>query len=123
MHLLEAIITGSNDTTSAILAFHDHPYPSLIPCIIKKVKAKHGAPPVIILSEREPVEYIKRRLRRDGGDLMCKNSTSIDRSTLEGGAFDVIGCIDRAVSGLSPEEASNILLADVFTKMKDIFNI
>ena len=45
-------------------------------------------------------------------DIMCKDSmntstysstTSIDLETLEGGAFDIIGCID-SVSGLSVGE-------------------
>jgi len=121
LSLLEAVITASKNDT--IVALHDSPYPSLIPYIIKSVKVIHGTPPVILLSERDPVEYTNRRAQSHGGrDLMCKNSTSIDQNTLEGGAFDIIGCIDRALSGLSLEDASKIQLGDIFSTMKQIYN-
>jgi len=49
------------------------------------------------------------------------STTSIDLETLEGGAFDIIGCID-SVSGLSVgEDAKNVTLFDFSTTMGKVY--
>ena len=122
-HINDLVQYTSESTMNTTIALHDKPYPSLMPSMIIAVKLHYnGASPVILLSERNGTEYTQRRIDTNHGlnDIMCKDSMntstssslapSIDPETLQGGAFDIIGCIDRAV-------VSGFTLLDVFTTM------
>lgn len=116
LHHLEEIIAWGyhrhkedNDEGGGItLALHDAPYPLLMPSIIKLVQKYFGnkARPIILLSERNPNEWIIRRTKVHGrytyvcresvlNDSRMSHAISSSRS-LEGGAFDILGCIDKA---------------------------
>jgi hypothetical protein len=104
---LEDIITWGKHYKVG-LALHDTPYPMLMPEILKIVQKQYGhqAKPIILLSERDPQEYIARRIQSHGSySWICRPQSSttiaIEKMkpiTLEGGAFDLVGCINRAVS-------------------------
>lgn len=127
------LVQYTSDFMNTTLALHDNPYPSLMPSMINAVKLHYnGTSPVILLSERNATEYTQRRIENHGlRDIMCKDSMntstsssrapSINQETLEGGAFDIIGCIDRAVSGLSVGDAQLVTLLDVFTTMGKVY--
>eukprot|EP00557_Chaetoceros_sp_GSL56_P009547 CAMPEP_0176494034 /NCGR_PEP_ID=MMETSP0200_2-20121128/9869_1 /TAXON_ID=947934 /ORGANISM="Chaetoceros sp., Strain GSL56" /LENGTH=259 /DNA_ID=CAMNT_0017891741 /DNA_START=1623 /DNA_END=2406 /DNA_ORIENTATION=- len=120
--LLEGIIVFGKEN-QIFLALHDSPYPFLMPHILKLVqKHYNGSQPILLLSEREPHSYTKRRVEMHGqSHIMCKNTTTaasgIDPSTLEGGAFDIIGCIDRALDGMPEHEANQLNVGDLFESM------
>jgi hypothetical protein len=103
----EIIVWGKR--SEVILALHDTPYPMLMPEILKLLQKHYGeAKPIILLSERDPVKYIVSRIKTHGRyTWICKppnNQTpnilieKVDSTTLRGGAFDTIGCIDKAIS-------------------------
>ena len=83
--------------------------------------------PIILLSQRDPSVYTARRIkkRQSDRDLVCKNPApisslkSIQEGTigLEGGGFDIMSCLDRALSGLPSSKAKALTLSDVFTTM------
>jgi hypothetical protein len=122
-HLEEIIAWGyhhhkednnNNEGGSIItLALHDAPYPLLIPSILKLVQKYFGIKtrPIILLSERNSNEWIVRRTKLHGRyTYVCResvvllddsrdhhaNSSSSSSRSLEGGAFDILGCIDKA---------------------------
>lgn len=104
---LEAIIKWGKENKVA-LALHDTPFPFLMPSILQLVKKYYGerAKPIILLSERDPDEWTVRRIEVHGSyTFLCNfNQTNlIEAASLEGGAFDLIGCINKA---LSQEQAS-----------------
>ncbi len=127
------IVDDGNGTIP--IALHDTPWPYLMPSLIQEIEQQYdGLSPVIMLSERDPLQYVLRRVYNNhaGRDIMCKNHTwsssnyssvsSIDQSSSLRGAFDIIGCIDAALDGLPYEEASQVQLIDVLTTMKHIWD-
>jgi hypothetical protein len=63
---------------------------------------------------------------------MCKNTTTttttttittIDPVTLEGGAFDIIGCIEKALDGISEEQANQLVVGDLFESMNQAYEV
>eukprot|EP00804_Cyclotella_cryptica_P009757 CCRYP_013211-RA/>CCRYP_013211-RA protein AED:0.34 eAED:0.34 QI:0/-1/0/1/-1/1/1/0/257 len=104
---LEDIITWEKHYKVG-LALHDTPYPMLMPEILKIVQKHYGheSKPIILLSERDPEEYVERRIQSHGSySWICRPPSSqtitIEKMkpvTLEGGAFDLVGCINRSVS-------------------------
>ncbi|GFH57064.1 hypothetical protein CTEN210_13540 [Chaetoceros tenuissimus] len=96
---LEDLIVNAK-AMNIVLSLHDTPYPFLLPYIIKLTKKHHdGKSPLIILSERDPEEYISRRTSTNQGDshLMCRQSLE-NRSSFYNSSFDIIGCIERGVN-------------------------
>jgi len=96
-----------------------------MPNIITSVKYHYnGTMPAIVLTERDPKEYVTRRLhsRHAARDIICKETTTITPKTLENGAFDFIGCIERYLSGLSEEEANNATVGQIFTTIGKLYN-
>lgn len=123
LDLLEGIIVFGKEN-QIFLALHDTPYPFLMPHIIKLVqKHYNGSHPILLLSEREPHSYTKRRVEMHGqSHVMCKNTTTvIDPITLEGGVFDIIGCIDRALDGMPEHEATQLHVRDLFESMTQAY--
>jgi len=108
---LDGVITWGKKNKVA-LAIHDTPYPKLMPEIIKLVQKHYGnlAKPIILLSERDPQEWAARRIKTHVSDIICqptrsgRNSSTpiaiepMNTTTFEGGAFDIIGCTDHAIS-------------------------
>jgi len=88
------------------LALHDAPYPLLMPSILKLVQKYFGnkTRPIILLSERNSNEWIVRRTKLHGRyTYVCRESVVLDDNhhaissrSLEGGAFDILGCLDKA---------------------------
>ena len=123
------------------LTLHDSPYPALMPTMLKELKAAYNRqgnnellPPIILLTERDPVTYVQQRIFTTGktgavkaghahNDLVCRKPfvTPMNPQTLEGGAFDVVGCINTALRGLSEEKASQVSLKDVFITMDALY--
>lgn len=104
--VLEDLIINAK-AMNIVLSLHDTPYPFLLPYIIKFTKKHHnGKSPLIILSERDPEEYISRRTSTNHGDshIMCRQSLG-NRSSYHNGSFDILGCIERAVNN---EKSSNL---------------
>lgn len=113
-------LTDMESDDSIYIALHDTPWPFLMSGLIKEVKEQYnGLSPIIILSTRDPIHYVKRRIetRHATRDVMCKNHT-ISASSLQENAFDIIGCLNKTLNGLSGEEANKIMISDVFTTMK-----
>ncbi len=128
-NLVRSIDVLVNYTTTmdidTIPSLHDTPYPYVMPTVIKSVKKYYNEiMPVIVLTERDPEEYITRRFqsRHSGRDIMCKETTAINPKTLENGVFDFVGCIDSYLSGLSTEEAENATIGQIFTTMGRLYN-
>jgi len=145
---LEGIIVWGKEH-KVTLALHDAPYPLLMPEILKLVQKHYGftttagssssstttnkegetknvttvVKPIILLSERDPKEYVRRRTKvhasytyicrptkHQSSTLVRTNTNSsktektkiaiesMNVTTLEGGAFDIVGCMDRATS-------------------------
>ena len=108
--LEEIIIWGKRHRV--VLALHDTPYPMLLPEITKLVQKHYQSNrnqvtrPIILLSERDPEEYVERRLQSHGSyswicrptDGNTKLIDKIDPTTYEGGAFDFTRCINGAPS-------------------------
>ena len=92
------------------LALHDAPYPLLISSILKLTQKYFGnkTRPIILLSERNSNEWIDKRTKlhwrhtyvcRESVVLLdddSRMSHAISSRSLEGGAFDIVGCIDKA---------------------------
>lgn len=120
---LEDIITWGKYNKVG-LALHDTPYPMLMPEILKIVQKHYGhqTKPIILLSERDPEEYVARRIKSHGSySWICRpqssTKTAIEKMkpiTLEGGAFDLIGCINRAVSS----SRKPVRIQDIFYTMQ-----
>jgi hypothetical protein len=113
--LEEIIIWGKHYKVG--LALHDTPYPMLIPEILKLVQKHYKseedkiAKPIILLSERDPDEYVERRIQSHGSySWICRPSNvstlieKINPKTFEGGAFDFAGCISSSSSNLKMNE-------------------
>jgi hypothetical protein len=111
LHDLEGIITWGK-VYKVALALHDTPYPMLLPEILTLVEKHYGRgikskiKPIIILSERDPEEYVKRRTQSHGSyTWVCRPSSStiekINPQTFEGGAFDLVSCINDGYVWLS----------------------
>ena len=83
-----------------------------------------GARPIIILSERDPAEYVGKRLPKHGQyTRICKprNMTSfevkaVDRTNLEGGPFDAISCMREALERNQTAHPPS----DAFLSFKDV---
>ena len=104
--VLEDLIINAK-AMNIVLSLHDTPYPFLLPYIIKFTKKHHnGKSPLIILSERDPEEYISRRTNKmiRISRIMCRESLG-NRSSYHNGSFDILGCIERAVNN---EKSSNL---------------
>lgn len=130
---LENIIVFGKEN-GIFLALHDTPYPFLVPSFVKLVRKHYnGRRPIVLLSERDPFSYAKRRFEMHGHDhIMCKDLAAnkkdghghvsrIDPVTLEGGAFDLIGCIDRALDGISEKEANRLVVGDLFESFNEAY--
>ncbi len=108
------------------LSFHDFPYPSLMPTLIRKVKKYYnGSMPVLVLTDREPVEYVMKRIEHNQHvhDIICKDNSTILPQTLKRGAFDIVGCINRYLSNLPPKKAKkSATIKQVFTTLHQIHN-
>lgn len=110
---LEDVIIQAKEMDLTI-ALHDTPYPMTMPYLIELVKKHHnGKPPVLILSERDPKYYVKRRIQKHGSQLVCRNLTHIDPMTMKGGIYDVIGCIENGLR-LSPKVGTTAPTASDF---------
>ena len=128
LHHLEEIIAwvyhhkqDNNDEGDGgiTLALHDAPYPLLISSILKLVQKYFGikTKPIILLSERNSNEWIVRRTKLHWRHTyVCRESVVLNDSrmshanmrsssrSLEGGAFDILGCIDKAQRQLQQHE-------------------
>jgi hypothetical protein len=149
LHHLEEIIAWGyhhhkedNDEGGGItLALHDAPYPLLMPSILKLVQKYFGskARPIILLSERNPNEWIVRRTKFHGRyTYICRESVLLDDDdsynhhhhhaksssssrSLEGGAFDIVGCIDKALQQQQHEQQKQQLTRDdILYNLKEV---
>ena len=106
------------------LALHDAPYPLLMPSIVKLVQKYFGskARPIILLSERNPNEWIVRRTKLHGRyTYICRESVLNSSRSLEGGAFDIVGCIDKALQQQQHEEKQQQLTRDdILYNLKEV---
>ena len=101
---------------SSIAALHDTPYTLLMPSLLEFAR-KHHKKTLIILSERDPEVYAKRRIEEHPNGLVCiDRSIPISTETSEGGVYDWIGCINRAAR---PGESFTDL-TEVFTTHKQV---
>ena len=123
------------------LALHDAPYTLLMPEILKLVQKHYVndadgeqqvvAKPIILLSVSDPEEYVRQHTEEDMNNwLLCwpthdqnaTNSSSIaveemNNVTLEGGAFDIIGCIEK-VAASAKNNSQNLNSKEVVYSMK-----
>lgn len=143
LRYLEKIIVWGKEN-KVTLALHDEPYPLLIPEILKIVQQHYGSPneggrnstvkPIILLSERDPRKYTRRRTKIHGqyswicrptNDLLRTKSPeviaidSMDDVTLEGGAFDMLRCMDRAAHGQNKTQTRTPQMESIFYSYKE----
>jgi len=120
------------------IAFHDYPFSDILPSVLDEIQRYNNDSmsdvtirPIILLSQRDPSEYTTRRIkkRQSKNDLVCKSPAPISsfksmQGTIgvEGGGFDIMGCLDQALSGLNSTKAKALTLSDVFTTMATITN-
>jgi hypothetical protein len=125
------------------LALHDAPYPLLMSSIVKLVQKYFGnkTRPIILLSERNPNEWIVRRTKLHGRyTYICResivlldddsynhhhhanNSSSSSSRSLEGGAFDIVGCINKAQQQQLQQHERNQQLTrdDILYNLKEV---
>ena len=116
-HIDELIIETKN--SNIVIALHDNPIPSLLPHFISAVQKHHELkPPIILLSKREAIEYTERRVQSHGkNERLCKNPLPFNRTTLRGGVFDLVSCIEHALDGLTPEETDIVRTEDLVYNM------
>jgi hypothetical protein len=71
---------------SGVAAVHDVPYVLMIPYIMQVAKEERGVEPILLLTERNPQEWAKRRVQkhRATAQLVCKDPK---------GAFDFDHCL------------------------------
>lgn len=104
-----------------VVALHDNPYPFLMPALLPMAQ-RYYPQTVVLLSERDPATYAARRSGISNGrsDLFCRDyHPVIDNVTLAGGAFDLLGCVSRALSkARTVHHASRLDLSQVFTSLK-----
>lgn len=110
------------------LALHDAPYPLLISSILKLVQKYFGnkTKPIILLSERNSNEWIARRTMLHGRyTYVCRESIVLDDNhraissrSLEGGAFDILGCIDKAAQ--QQHEQQQLTRDDILYNLKEV---
>lgn len=108
-------------TDGHITSVHDTPYTFLLPQLLE-TSNEYYERTVILLSKRDPEAYAQRRLGHSYGanDPICIDRSKIDPVTLSGGAFDVIGCIDRALSKLSSDEQETVDMTSILTSFRKL---
>jgi len=124
MGLLQDIILDGR-----FIALHDTPYSMLMPQLYDASK-RYYHNVIIINTERDPKQYVTRRISKPYGavDMFCKDiSRQINSSTLVGGRFDVVSCIDRAIASQRQRQqvddaTTKIDLVDVFTSIRNLID-
>lgn len=107
-----------DDPTLNIGAIHDSPYPMAMSYVIESAKKHRGRPPLILLSERDPVEWSVRRTEKHEVflcriDLINGYKKNNQPPTSH---FDWFECIDRTISAKEKENpGAKVGLYDVFT--------
>lgn len=137
MKMAERCIAGSNTTTcgsaqrwkqdilramsdlvtsDGLRALHDSPYPAFLPEFLPMLQRSFQNV-VIILSERDPLQYVNRRSEKHYGrdDIVCRSEHAVPfvPANLQGGLLDLGGCIDRAT------KEADVDLRDVFLSLGD----
>lgn len=132
--LLQDIIKFGKDN-NIVLALHDTPYPYLVSQILALVQKVYNGKyyPFILLSERDPLMYTKQRIKTHGSHIMCRNVSKLESGLssngfitesqvlrpLEESAFDVVGCIERALVSTEFNDTllRNAQVGDLFEPM------
>jgi len=124
MNLVQDIILDGR-----FIALHDTPYSTLLPQLYDAAK-RYYHNVIIINTERDPKLYVTRRISKPYGavDLFCKDISSrqINSSTLVGGRFDVVSCIDQAIlASQRQQQVDNVAtmeidLVDIFTSIRNL---
>jgi hypothetical protein len=103
----------------SIQAIHDTPYALVVPHLLRAAD-RFNKTAFVILSERDPEEYARRRLSLGHGksDPICKNPGPTDLENLSGGGFDLIGCINHAAA--QSDKPGELDLVDVFISFTNL---
>ena len=121
LHWLHRLVAPNNNNT-VFRAVHDTPYPYFLPELLRLSNLFYNHT-ILLLSERDPKSFTVRRLSQSDkrADPMCIHpANKIDPSTLLGGVFDLLGCIDHALMNSTTTETD---MADIFTTFDHIANI
>ena len=107
-----------------VSAFHDTPYPNLLGQFYKLAK-QYNRNVIIISSLRDPETYVKQRLTKPyaWNDLICKERISkINHTTLIGGRFDLVTCIESALAAQASSKKKSMDLVEIFTTIRLLAN-
>lgn len=105
-------------------ALHDTPYPNLLGQFYKLAK-QYNRNVIIISSLRDPETYVKQRLTKPyaWNDLICKERISkINHTTLIGGRFDLVTCIESALAAQASSKEKSMDLVEIFTTIRLLAN-
>ena len=118
--------------------YNDTPYPHLLRPLAQSIRRHRRHNPIILLTERDPESYAKRRSSKDYGetDPLCLHpppqSSSLqileDSNSLTGvgslGGLDLIGCVEHAAASIDTrngtDSSSSLDLVDVFISYKNL---
>ena len=88
-------------SSPGIDAIHDAPYPNFGEYILIATKKIRGKEPIVLLSERNPQDWVKRRIQQHRTDVACRRN---DIGT------NLYRCLQSAIqSGLGNERINKIL--------------
>lgn len=94
---------------SPVDSVHDSPYTFVLPDLISYSSAFRGLQPFVVLSTRDPIHWVKKRVESHGDDPVCKDR-KVD-------PFDIMGCIRKAM-GLGA--GHKLPLQAVFTTQRQL---
>ena len=97
-----------NVISSGLVGLYDTPYPYLAQQIIDISRDSRMSPPIIVFTQRDPDEWARSRINHSL--LLCRQEHSLDE--LGASEFDIIGCVDRALS--SKKTGNALSFWDVF---------
>lgn len=80
---------------SGVVGLFDTPYPYLSTQVLQVANQWRTAPPIVVMTERDPKDWARSRLKNHGL-LLCREEYSYER--MGASEFDLIGCYERALS-------------------------
>lgn len=100
------------------VALHHNPYTLLLAQIIPMAKIYYKETIILFNNDDDGLPFAQSTDFSQVRPICLDYGTSeMDKQTLAGGAFDMIGCIDRALSRVSAQEAESMDLSNIFTTM------
>lgn len=89
---------------SSIVGLFDTPYPLMASQVINLTNKFRATPPIIAMTERDAASWANSR-SKNHNLMLCKKEFSYGR--LGASEFDIIGCVERAISSVTQAKEDN----------------